>query len=244
MIKFLNENAPFPLLDDGVFSLRQRAFFDSYGVTTDFFFCWVQTDENGHVTAVITSLSGDVTLALKEEADFEEISEFLNVIGFSSIFFNKKYAPFLPFETGETGKIMVLEKTLTETDYTPIEPDYRGIFRLLFENGNVSFPDWFTDTSHRLRHGTALADFEKKDGKTVACAFCQAMADGRALIGSVKTDEEYRKNGIGTRLVSRLSAYLQQRGFEVFLCRKENENRDFYSRIGFCDCGEWVSVKK
>jgi predicted GNAT family acetyltransferase len=69
------------------------------------------------------------------------------------------------------------------------------------------------------------------------------MSGNKALIGSVKTDEKYRNKGFGTLLVTRLCSYLQQNGFEVYLCREENKNTDFYSHIGFSDCGEWTSIK-
>ncbi len=243
MIKLLNENTPFPSLDDGVFSLRQRAFFDAYGAGEKFFSVWVQTDENEKMTAVISSLSGDVTLALKEEADFEEINGFLKAIGFSSIFLNKKYSDFFPLEKKQTGKIMKLEKVLSETYYIFPEPDYKAVFNLLFEENEVSFSDWFTDISHRIRHGSAIADTVVENGKTVACAFCQAKSGCDALIGSVKTDKNYRNKGFGTLTVTRLCSYLQKNGFRVYLCREENKNKDFYSRIGFIDCGEWASIK-
>ena len=243
MIKLLNENAPFPLFDDGVFSLRQRAFFDAYGAGEKFFSVWIQTDEKEDVTAVITSLSGDVTLALSDESDFEEINEFLSVIGFSSVFLNRAYSDYFSFGKKQNGKIMKLERELPETDFNITEPDYKAVFNLLFEDENVSFPDWFTDTSHRIRHGAAIADTVTLDGKTVACAFCQAKAENKALIGSVKTDKAYRNRGLGTLTVTRLCSYLQQNGFEVYLCREENKNKNFYSQIGFSDCAEWTSIK-
>ena len=243
MIKLLNENTPFPLFDDGVFSLRQRAFFNSYGTNAAFFQSWIQTDENKTVTAVITSLSGDVTLALCENADFEEINEFLAVIGFSSVFLNREYSKCFPSGKKQNGIIMKLEKKLPKTDIEFKEPDFRSVFNLLFNDENVSFSDWFTDVTLRIRRGTAYADTFILDGKTVACAFCQATDGKSALIGSVKTDEKYRNKGIGTLLVTRLSSYLQNKGLKVYLCREENKNKDFYSQIGFKNCGEWTSIK-
>lgn len=243
MIKLLNENTPFPSTDDGVFSLRQRAFFNAYGVNQKFFSVWHQTDKNENVTSVITSLSGDITLALTDKSDFEEINEFLRAVGSSSIFFNKKYSDYFSFGNKTSGKIMKLKNELPKTDFTFTEPDYKAVFNLLFENNEVSFPDWFTDVSHRIRHDTALADTYILDGRTVACAFCQAKANNKALIGSVKTDEKYRKKGIGSLIVTRLCSYLQQNGFEVYLCREENKNEKFYNRIGFADCGEWTNIK-
>jgi len=245
MIKLLNENAPFPFFEDGVFSIRQRAFFDSYGASAKFFSTWVQTDEENGTTAVITSLSGDITLSLCDRADFEEINEFLGVIGFSSIFLNNSYASFFPFEQIETGSIMELKKTLPECDFSPCEPDYKAVFDLLFENEKeVSFSDWFTDISLRIRRDTAVPDVFVIDCETVACAFCQAKTKTGALIGFVKTDKKYRKKGIGTLLVTRLCSFLQQNGLKIYLCREKNKNKEFYSRIGFEDCGEWASVKK
>ena len=243
MIKLLDENTPFPSLNDGVFSLRQKAFFNSYGVKAPFFMTWVQTDENEDESAVITSLSGDVTLALSGRADFDEISGFLSAVGFSSVFFNKKYASRFAFENGESGKIMKLEKELPETEVFFDEPDYKAVFGLLFENGGVSFPDWFTDLSLRARKGFAYILTHKENGKTVACALCQATDEKSELIGSVKTDREFRNKGIGTFLVTKLCAFLQKENKTVFLCRDENKNEDFYSRIGFKNCGEWMSIK-
>jgi len=243
MIKIINENTPFPSFDDGVFSLRQRAFFNSYGTDCAVFITWVQTDEDGFITAVITSFSGDITLALSDRADFDEINEFIRVIGFSSIFLNKKYSCYFSSEKKQIGRIMELKRELPKTDFIFCEPDYKAIFNLICDNESASFSDWFTDISLRIRHNTALADTYTADGKTVACAFCLAKTESDALLGSVKTDEKYRKKGIGTLLVTRLCSYLQHSGLNVYLCREENKNEDFYSRIGFENCGEWTSIK-
>lgn len=243
MIKLLDENTPFPLLDDGVFSLRQRAFFDAYGLSEHFFSVWVQTDEKESTVSVITSLSGDVTLSLSDGADFEEINEFLAVIGFSSLFFNKKYSDFFSFGKREYGKIMELRRQLPVCEVTFSEPDYRAVFDLLFNENEASFSDWFTDISFRVRRSKALIDEIRVDGKTVSCALCQAMTDKKALIGSVKTDKNYRNRGFASTLVTRLCSFLQQKNLQVFLCRENNKNEVFYSRIGFENCGEWMSIK-
>jgi ribosomal protein S18 acetylase RimI-like enzyme len=243
MIKLLTENAPFPSFSDGVFSLRQRAFFDSYGVGVPFFMTWIQTDKNGETTAVITSLSGDVTLSLSGKSDFEEIREFLFAVGFSSVFFNNDYSSLLSFENCQTGKIMELKKRLPKSEISFDEPDYRGVYNLIFEKEDVPFSDWFTDMSLRVRRKTALIHVFKDGDKTVSSVICQFVDEKSALIGSVYTKEEYRNKGIATKTVTELCAFLQQMNLSVFLCRENNKNKDFYSRIGFIDCGEWASVK-
>ena len=80
-------------------------------------------------------------------------------------------------------------------------------------------------------------------GSTAACAVCVAKTDKAALIGFVKTAAEYRNKGIGTEIVKRLCAFFQNGGRQVYLCREENKNELFYSRIGFENCGEWMTAK-
>ena len=243
MIKLLTENSVFPDFDDGIFTLRQRAFYNSYGTFASFFMTWAQTDESGKITAVITSLSGDVTLSLSDEADFEEIRQFLFATGFSSIFLNKKYARFFPSDRFDDGKIMELHKALPYKELTFDEPDYKAVYGLVFNENEISFSDWFTDISFRVRRNTAYIHAFKDGENTVACALCSALDGKSALIGSVSTKEDYRFKGIGTSLVTELCAFLQKKDLSVFLCRENNKNKDFYSRIGFDDCGEWMSIK-
>ena len=232
----------FPEFEDSVFSLRQKAYFNAYGASTPFFMLWSQK-KSGETVAVISSLSGDVTLSLSENSDFDEIESFLYAIGFSSVFYNAEYEGLLRFANAEKGKIMRLEKTVSAEKPDFSKPDYKAVFDLLFEKGEASFGDWFTDLAHKNRHGSADIVTKTVNGKTVAVAVCIAKTDKAALIGSVKTDREYRNNGYGTKLVAELCSYLQESGRQIFLCREENKNREFYLRLGFADCGEWITAK-
>lgn len=232
----------FPEFEDGVFSLRQEAYFNAYGTDTPFFMLWTQK-KCGETVAVISSLSGDVTLSLCKDADFDEIKTFLYAIGFSSVFYNAEYGNFLRFKSVEKGKIMRLEKTVSAEKTVSTEPDYKAVFDLVFETDEVSFGDWFTDLAHKIRRGSADIVTKTVDGKTVACAVCVAKTDKAALIGSVKTDEKYRNNGYGTELVTTLCSSLQEVGRQVYICREEDKNNGFYVRLGFADCGEWMTAK-
>ena len=243
MISLFKKDTPFPAISDSVFSLRQRAYYNVYGTEQPFFMLWLQTNEAGETVSVISSLSGDVTLALTEKSDFDEIVSFLSAIGYSSIFLNNSFAGRFNFGKREAGKIMRLEKRLEERKITFSEPDYKAIFDLLFKEEEASFEDWFTDLSHKKRHSGAEIH-TCFDGKTlVSCAVCVAMTENEALLGSVKTRENYRKRGFGTKTVTELCSFLQGKGKDIFLCREENKNKEFYSRIGFADCGEWMSIK-
>ena len=54
--------------DRDVFGTRIKAYFNCYSTDYDFVKFWVQTDENGNVTAAISRVDGDMTLCA-ENAD-------------------------------------------------------------------------------------------------------------------------------------------------------------------------------
>ena len=60
-------------LDMDIFGVRIKAYLNAYGTKEKFLMFWEQRNESG-ITAAISSLDGDCTLCLTENADFDEIN--------------------------------------------------------------------------------------------------------------------------------------------------------------------------
>lgn len=230
-----------PFLKKDIFGIRIEANFNAYGTGQKFLIFWEQRDLNGSVTAVISSLDGDVTLYLSETADFEEINEFLFAVGAKTVFLDTRYDKYFSFRVKENGIIMKLNSNLSCSQKTEDETDFKKLFNLIFDKDNkVDFSFWFTDLSHKIRHGAADIKVLKIDGEPVACALAVFMTEEAALLGAVAVKEKYRLKGFGTLVVSALCEKMQKESKEVFLCRENNKNEEFYCRMGFENCGEWT----
>ena len=70
--------------DRDVFGTRIKAYFNCYSTDYDFVKFWVQTNENGEVTAAISRVDGDMTLC-EYGADYEELLQFVKIVGFTTI---------------------------------------------------------------------------------------------------------------------------------------------------------------
>ena len=73
-----------------VFGTRIYAYFLTYSYEFDFIRFWIQLDENENPVAAISLIDGNMTVTCDENADFEELSAFVKMIGFSSLQCDRK----------------------------------------------------------------------------------------------------------------------------------------------------------
>ena len=86
MIKFV-DSSDFDLngvCSDDVFGTRILAYYNTYGAEFDFFKLWVQL-VNDEITAAVCLIDGSATLTCRDNADFDELSAFLRMVGFATL---------------------------------------------------------------------------------------------------------------------------------------------------------------
>ena len=223
-------------LQEDPYACRIACLFDSYGLSYDFARFWVQYDTNGQATAAIVRYYDAVTAALTDNSDREELTGFLQVIGFGSL---SAPEPLLPGQE-EAGVLMRLVRPadapeLSDDLVLNDQPSLNGVYRLLEscrDELNVPpYESFLLDMSHKLRHGTALCITLEKDGVPIACAMTVAQSETCAVIGGVAVHRQFRRRGYGTACVTELCRRLS--GRSVLLVREPHRNRAFYEKRGF-----------
>lgn len=192
-----------------------------YGAKYDF--CRFYTADG----AVICGQGGSFVVSDHGECDYDEMSEFFAVSGFSEIFCSERAGTAL----SENMRCAVNDVYLmrfngvgvpceTEND-TPLKEFY-GILNTAFD---IEFEPWYLDMSHRIRHGVTRT---RRLGSSVLVI--QHELFGCALISQVATASGERRKGGASRLISAVCAELSESAVYV-IC--EEMLRGFYEKNGF-----------
>ena len=220
---------------ENIYACKIACLLESYGLKYDFAEFWVQYENDMPVTAV-SRFYGDMTVYATAQTDFDELKEFLEMTGFTSVLCEKEI-----FKDSYSGIIM--EKISANTDVTAeINPDLNEVYRLLESCKSDKFEvpgceDFILDMSHKIRHNTALCVGIREGEKLIATAMTVAQSKTCAIIGAVATDKNYRHSGYGSQCVNALCHLLN--GRKIFIMRDESENEDFYKSMGFENKGKF-----
>ncbi len=197
---------------------------------------WIQINDD-YLTAAVCAIDGEVVISTTLKADFEELREFLNSIGYTTIFCQARDV--VSLEMFACGCGQVLRKDNTESSFEGFEKpskasDYKEIYDLLGIKGD--YDKWFADISRRVNCGTADMRFIRKDGRIVSTASLLHIAGDRAVLGAVATDKAYSGQGLATSLVNSFGDYT------IYL-RCLPALNSFYERIGYKSVDVWAEIK-
>ncbi len=232
MIEILSGSLP-PYLGFNPFIYTKiSASLKAYGDNFPFLTFWVQSS-NKSPTALICKQDDTVFVTATLEADFEELLEFLSVIGYSSLQTERDTASRL----GLKGEVYaLLEFTNPNPCYTPNfkEASVKKVYEILFSSQNkdittTEFEGFYADLSHRIRHGTALAEITENASAAVA----SHIYKGSAVISGVATLKEKRGQELARITLTRLIKHLPQ---NIYTASKDAAQ--FYLKLGFKTIGE------
>lgn len=229
----LIDNQKFPALNfkDDFLLTKIKANFLSYQKDCSFLLCWCQKSKQG-VTAIICKFEKSVIIVASDDADFGEIKDFLNVVGFSSL----QASPFVFKNLGlEYTEYQVVFKKAKIGGKLPPMPNLKNVYDILFDEENphikkVPFDSFYVDLCHRIRHGTAAA--------VLNCnSVCVAshITNNAAVISGVATKISSRKTGSGSTVLNSLCESLN--GRKIFAAAEESVV-PFYIKNGFEVCGK------
>lgn len=208
---------------------------------------WRQTDSQGNDTGLIwRNTMGGVVLALLPDADAEELGEFLQVIGWSS----------LTLPSGWAGRLNLPDTLLEEGlllkwggGPAPMPYGYFlrpiGVEELLKHTihafGEQSLPpqereEWQWAFGLRLRRETALAMGLWQRRELLAAAALTHLGRSAAVIGFVGTSPAQRGNGYGGLLAGAMAELAKEKGKRPLLCCRP-ELKKLYRRVGFVTMG-------
>ena len=159
------------------------------------------------VDAYISKVGSSVTLSALNGAPFDEINEFLKVIGFSVILCDERYSDFFQgsktygYVLGTEGK--VFENCEAELLDSENLKDAYGLIKEVFDITD-DYMLWLADISHRIRHNVAKFVGIYNNNALVSCGFSLFETLNSAVISSVLTVEIFRSKGLGSNIVKRL----------------------------------------
>ena len=233
----------FDFLPADAYAARITALFKTYGADYDFASFWVQKVDDEPVAA-IGRVDGNMTLCCTGNADYEELSAFIDAVGYSSLTLDEKYI--LPLGLTDAKSSYTVEykgekdfsNELIKTDY-----DKKKLYDLLiscgFELG--SYSAFLSDVCARLNKNTAsLAAIGEAEAD--ACAFALFEGEKSVLLGAVATRNEARGKGYASALVKYLAGREQIK--KVFLFCRNDGLLDFYKKSGFEYAGKWAVIEK
>ncbi|MBO5420835.1 MAG: GNAT family N-acetyltransferase [Clostridia bacterium] len=231
--------------DRDVFGTRIKAYFNCYSTDYDFVKFWVQTDENGTVTAAISRVDGDMTLCA-ENADYEELLQFVKIVGFNTIQCQRQVAQNFTDDETLWGYVVRFEQEQENRQVSLKENfELKEVYNIIkAENltGVGDYLPWLSDTTFRINRNTAEPLVAEVDGNAAGCAMVLFRTDKAALLGAVATSPCYRGRGIAGALVTRLANGELANGRRTELLCKNDSIVNFYKSIGFTVKDEWSLI--
>ena len=202
---------------------------------------WVQSGN-----AVLQTVDDCAILFADENADFDEIAEFMPFCGAKSVFTSIENAAKLHLNADESGIIM---RQSAPTNHSPPSrgilrqyyPDYTQIYSRLSECGFTLPPrdDFAADLSLRLRRNTARV-FCNADYTAISIIGFETAKS--AIISAVAVSPDMRRQGLGSDALS-AAAMLENEQKQVYLYREIGKNEEFYLKNGFYEIGSFANCK-
>ena len=229
----------------GICACRTLCLMESYGGYSGLIELWLQYDDSGNVCSSVIKYAGDMTVVLSVRSDKAELRDFLQAAGAGSAVSEDEIFP----DSGY-GIIMRRKKSNFCSDdaaVSDLSADPKDAYSVMESCRGRGFDvpayeDFLLDLSHRLRHGTARCCLIYENGDPAAFAMTSALSSTQAVIGSVCTAPQYRRQGFGSRCVDLLCSVLG--GREIFIVRSPGENEEFYRSLGFEQCRRRLYIYK
>jgi GNAT superfamily N-acetyltransferase len=217
-----------------IYSVRIFALLKSYGLKYHFATFYRQVIE-GKTVAIMSRLDNDVTLAVADGFDTDELVRFFCVTGFSSILCSDEFEFGARYEEG----IVMSSDVKRESQLLGVSvdeyPKLMDLYNFVDYEGQ-DFKAWYVDISHRVRHGTAKAYTLCLDNSIIASGIISAKYDDYAVLTAVRTADDFRRMGYGSMLVNFICSDVKG---VVYIMRDKNLNEEFYNKLGFKNIGKW-----
>ncbi|MBR5452382.1 MAG: GNAT family N-acetyltransferase [Clostridia bacterium] len=223
-------------LPDGSLKTRILGMYMGYGADFDFLDFWLQK-ENENTTAVISRFEGESWLLASQDANWEELGEFLKVIA-PDVLTDSKTAESLG--VAPQNKFFEVCKEAARQGNDVPNPPVKQICDMLMSgaDGDIEIPnkdEWYADVSHRFRHGIARASVTQN-----AVALAGIVTKDAALISGVATKRQARGKGEGSAVLTNLCELLYPR---KIYAEATDGAVGFYLKNGFTKSAELCRCK-
>ncbi len=194
----------------------------AYGLLSNETFFWYSENTENKINAVFSMTDGIILACTDGTADEEEVGIFAETVGAISVTYgNAEY----------TLKFTSSQKKFTAE--TISGENIKDVFDVVFEdddNRKSYFSRWYTDASHKIRHGLIHGKCIYRDGRCVSVALTSGETDSVAVISSVATLRNYRRQGFGEQVVLSLAQSLDK---EIYLMTDNEITKNWYEKMRF-----------
>ena len=170
----------------------------------------------------------------------DELMEFVSVISPQAIMCHLETAESLGLSVVQSGVIMAKS---SEGDSIPLEGYYPDVhfseYHQLLERCDMA-PDYAgfcLETSRSLKTGTGILLEHREENRLISALVATSVTYDSAIINAVAVDPEYRRKGLGRKLLHDAEATLP--GRLLYIMREENKNEEFYRSCGYENIGHW-----
>lgn len=117
--------------------------------------------------------------------------------------------------------------------------DCYDVAKEVFSNAinDNTYSTWYTDLSHRVRHGTSIS----YTIENIATVIAYAYENGVVLVSYLGTIEEYRNKGYGKYLLNHIIKELK--ATKLILQSQDIKSDEFYEKLGFINDGKYYNYK-
>lgn len=222
-----------------LYTVRILALLKSYGTAYRFATFYRQIID-GKITAILSKLDNDITLAVDDGFDNYELVRFFCITGHGTILCDPIFEIGAKYDEGVIMSCDVKRDLnvmgagmigISVDEYPKLMDLYNFI-----DYENQDFKSWYVDISHRVRHNTAKAYTLNVAGNIVSSSILSSIYDDDAVLTAVRTGEDYRRMGYGGYLVSYICNDIKG---TVYLMRDAELNEHFYNDLGFKNIGIW-----
>lgn len=244
MVKLIEEINSLDFLPADPYAARITALALTYGTKHSFAMFWVQ-EINKIPVAAVCRVDGNMTVCSLDNADYEELSAFINAVGFLTLTGDADVIKNLGFEISKTSFTVEYKGGAALGDTPKVRDcDKRKIYDLLcscgFELGD--YGSFLADVCAKINNGTASLSAIMNGDEPGACAFALFEGTKSVLLGAVATNPSARGKGFASELVGSLAEEKSDK--KVFLFCREDSLADFYAKIGFEKVGCWAIAEK
>lgn len=210
------------------YSKKVESYYRAYGTAYDF--CHFYSNGCGGYILIYNSLA----VICGDGFEDEELSEFLRVFSPASV-----ELPLSIFNRIDAEQYSAKPRTMFRMAALPsqnreklhINDDFPLAFSILCEGFPLTadeYPQWYTDLSHRIRHGSAaLYTYGSHSTATL-----QFSIDGFAFVSHIATDSKERGKGYAREMLSEIAAIFDNSDTIGHLWALEHRT-SYYSSIGF-----------
>lgn len=242
MVSICSDYNEFEFLPADAYAARITALFKTYGAEYDFAMFWVQRIDDIPVAA-ISRVDGNMTLCCTQNADYEELSYFINAVGYSSLTLDAAILDMLGLTASKSSYTVRYNGEKDFSDERILHDyDKKNVYELLclcgFELG--SYSAFLSDVCARLNKKTASLAAIKNE-MLDACAFALFEGEKSVLLGAVATRNEARGKGYASMLIKSLAGREKDRN--VFLFCRNDSLLEFYKKSDFVYCGKWAVIE-